>query len=57
MFQALRPKVFHLADGDTSVYYFSSVGAPAEVSAPITHVWEYYDRIIPLLGSFYYNII
>jgi hypothetical protein len=44
MFQALRPKVFHLTDSDTSVYYFSSVGAPAELSAPISHVWEYYDE-------------
>jgi hypothetical protein len=44
MFQSLRPKVFHLENGDTSIYYFSSVGAPAEVSAPISHVWEYYDE-------------
>lgn len=39
-----RRPVYHLTDQDTGVYFFSSVGAPAEVSAPITHVWEYYDE-------------
>jgi hypothetical protein len=39
-----RRPVYHITDNNTAVYYFSSVGAPAEVSAPLTHVWEYYDE-------------
>lgn len=38
-----RRDTYHLTDTDDGIYFFSSVGAPAEVSAPITHVWEYYD--------------
>ena len=39
-----RRPVFHMTAGQTGIYYFSSVSAPAEVSAPIIHVWEYYDE-------------
>jgi hypothetical protein len=39
-----RRPIYHIADNNTGVYYFSAVSAPAEVSAPLTHVWEYYDR-------------
>lgn len=39
-----RRPVYHLTSKDSGVYFFSSVGAPAEVSAPISHVWEYYDE-------------
>lgn len=39
-----RRPIYHKTDSDTAVYFFSSVGAPAEVSAPLTHVWEYYDE-------------
>ena len=39
-----RRDTYHMTDIDNGVYFFSSVGAPAEVSAPITHVWEYYDK-------------
>ncbi len=42
-FSSLRTPVFHLTSDDTAVYYFSSISAPADISAPITHVWEYYD--------------
>jgi hypothetical protein len=42
-FASYRRPVYHLTDQDSGVYFFSSVGAPAEFSAPITHVWEYYD--------------
>ncbi len=38
-----RRPVYHITDTDTGVYFFSSVSAPAKLSAPITHVWEYYD--------------
>jgi hypothetical protein len=43
-FAKYRSQTFHKSDEDNAVYYFSSVGAPAELSAPITHVWEYYDE-------------
>lgn len=39
-----RRPIYHMTDTDTGVYFFSSVGAPARFSAPITHVWEYYDE-------------
>ncbi len=39
-----RRPVYHMTDADAGVYFFSSVGAPAKLSAPITHVWEYYDK-------------
>lgn len=39
-----RRPVFHMTDSDKAVYYFSSVSAPAEITAPITHVWECYDE-------------
>jgi hypothetical protein len=44
LFAKYRRPVFHLSSSDTAVYFFSSVSAPAELSAPITHVWEYYDE-------------
>jgi hypothetical protein len=28
------------------VFYFSSVDAPAQITAPVTHVWEFYDTTI-----------
>ncbi|MEN9337922.1 MAG: hypothetical protein RIQ41_236 [Candidatus Parcubacteria bacterium] len=39
-----RQTIFHKKSAGDVVYFFSSVGAPAEVSAPVTHVWEYYDE-------------
>lgn len=39
-----RESIFHQAKVGDAVYFFSSIGAPAEVSAPVTHVWEYYDE-------------
>lgn len=39
-----RRPIFHITDSDTGIYFFSSVSAPAELKAPITHVWEYYDE-------------
>lgn len=40
---SLRRPVYHLSPTDNGIYFFSAVDAPAELSAPITHVWEYYD--------------
>lgn len=43
-FARYRSQTYHLTDSDSGIYFFSSVQAPAELSAPITHVWEYYDE-------------
>lgn len=40
---SLRVPIYHLDDTDRGAYFFSAVNAPAELSAPISHVWEYYD--------------
>lgn len=42
-FAKYRTPTYHMITGNETVYFFSSVGAPADVSAPLTHVWEYYD--------------
>jgi hypothetical protein len=39
-----RTPVYHLMLSDDGVYVFASVKAPAKVTAPIAHVWEYYDE-------------
>ncbi len=44
LFAQFRRPVYHMTDSDTAVYYFSSISAPAEVSAPLMHVWEYYNE-------------
>lgn len=36
--------VYHLSPDDNGVYVFASVKAPTELTAPILHVWEYYDE-------------
>ncbi len=44
LFSSLHTPVFHLSDEDNGVYFFSSVGAPAELTAPLSHVWEFYNE-------------
>lgn len=44
IFAKYRRDTYHMTEADDGIYFFSSVGAPAEVTAPITHVWEYYDE-------------
>ena len=44
LFPFLRVPTYHIQGGNTAIYFFSSVSAPASVSAPISHVWEYYDE-------------
>jgi hypothetical protein len=39
----IRTPVYHLSDSDNGAYFFSSVSAPAQLTAPISHVWEKYD--------------
>ncbi len=41
---SLRIPIYHLQEGGDGVYFFSSVSAPAQISAPISHLWEYYDE-------------
>lgn len=42
-FASLRMPIYTKTTSDTGVFYFSSVSAPADITAPITHVWEKYD--------------
>lgn len=42
-FNSYRQEIFHLTPEDDSLYFFSSVKAPANLKAPLSHVWEYYD--------------
>lgn len=44
-FANYRRPTYHITGNDTGIYFFSSVSAPADVSAPLTHVWEYYDEV------------
>lgn len=36
--------IYHVGPMDNGVYFFSAVNAPAELTAPISYVWEYYDK-------------
>lgn len=38
-----RITVHHMLDTDDAVYFFSNIDTPADLTAPISHVWEYYD--------------
>jgi hypothetical protein len=40
----LRTPVYHFSPADAGIYFFSAVAAPAELSAPLSHVWEEYDE-------------
>lgn len=42
-FLYFQTPVYHIASTGTGAYFFSAVDAPAELTAPITHVWERYD--------------
>ncbi len=37
-----KTKEIHHASGE-GIYFFSAIGAPSSLQAPISHVWEYYD--------------
>ena len=43
-FAQYRTPVYHLMPADDGVYFFSAVNAPAELTAPISYVWEKYDE-------------
>jgi Protein of unknown function (DUF2914) len=42
-FVKYRRPIYHVSPQDTGAYFFSAVDAPAELSAPLSHVWEQYD--------------
>ena len=41
---SLRLPVYHIGSTDSGAYFFSAVHAPADLTAPISHTWEYYDE-------------
>lgn len=43
-FMVFRTPTYHITSADKGVYFFSSVYAPADISAPLSHVWEQYDE-------------
>jgi hypothetical protein len=44
LFSRFSAPIFHMANSGDAVYFFSSINAPAELTASISHVWEYYDE-------------
>jgi hypothetical protein len=38
-----RTSIYHIVDTTDGVYFFSNINTPAMLTAPISHVWEYYD--------------
>lgn len=42
-FSKFKTATYHINDNDNGVYFFSAVGAPGELTAPLSHTWEYYD--------------
>lgn len=45
IFSSIRLPVYYLGAKDTGAYFFSAVSAPAKLTAPISHTWEYYDPV------------
>ncbi len=44
LLSAIRTPVYHFTGNDDAVYFFSAVDAPAKLTAPLSHVWEYYNQ-------------
>ncbi len=44
VFASIRTKVHTISDNQSDVFFLSAVRAPQKMTAPITHVWEYYDE-------------
>jgi hypothetical protein len=44
MFASLRTKVHTISSIESDVFFLSAIRAPQNMTAPITHVWEYYDE-------------
>jgi hypothetical protein len=45
LLSGLRVPIYHMSSQDSGIYFFSAVSAPVELTAPLSHVWEYYDPI------------
>jgi Protein of unknown function (DUF2914) len=43
LFPGLRTKVHTVSKAQNDVFFLSAIRAPKNMTAPITHVWEYYD--------------
>lgn len=43
IFKKYRTRIYHSIDASEGVYFFSNIDTPAQLTAPISHVWEYYD--------------
>lgn len=44
IFDIFRTPVKNITTTDKTLYFFAAVRAPAALTAPITHVWEYYNQ-------------
>ena len=44
-FAGLRTKVHTISPTQNDVFFLSAIRAPQKMTAPITHVWEYYDDV------------
>ena len=42
-FKSYRKAAYHLGGDDTGIYFFSNIDTPALLTAPVSHIWEYYD--------------
>jgi hypothetical protein len=45
LLSGFRVPIYHMDSQDTGIYFFSAVSAPVELTAPLSHVWEYYDPL------------
>jgi hypothetical protein len=43
IFKKYRMSIYNLSEGEGSIYFFSNIDTPAELTAPVSHEWEYYD--------------
>lgn len=40
---SLQTERYYVQNSTEGIYFFSSISAPADLTAPASHVWEYYD--------------
>lgn len=40
-----KTPTYHITETGTTLYFFSAVDAPAELTAPISQIWEQYDEV------------
>jgi hypothetical protein len=45
LFKYFRTETFHFTNFDSAVFFYASIKAPALLNAPITQVWEKYDKV------------